>query len=196
MLTKAQILIALASLSVIVERTDIRAQAMQVSAETVDGTTDTANTANIADTADTTADNTDTASGDSTSETKDKDNKAKIRERLKDGIVRNRPDTTFERIIPWAFYLPLALAWLVTMSYILGVGCLKGKKFIFGSSQPTDEEVRMIDADSLHEISLESLSELNKLRGNDKLHYGEFMLTYYFLNWRTAFDTYDIFAQK
>ena len=159
------VLTTFVSQSVIFESTDIRVQALQVSAETVDGTTDTTdtvNTVNTANIADTTGNNTDTASGNSTSETEDKDNKAKIRERLKDGIVRNRRDTTFERIIPYAFYLPLALAWLITMGYILLVGAIKGCKFIFGSSQPTDAEVRMIDANSLHEISLESMSELNK----------------------------------
>ena len=156
---KAFIVIALASQSVNFERTDVRAQAIQVSAETVDGTTDAIDTAN---TANTTGNDTDTASGNSTSEMRYKINKAKIRERLKDGIVRNRRDTTFERIIPYAFYLPLALAWLITMGYILLVGAIKGCKFIFRSSQPTDAEVRMIDDNSLHEISLESMSELNK----------------------------------
>ena len=202
MLTKA-LLIGLTSQSSIFQRADIRAQAVQLSAETGDGTTDTTDIANFVDTAnttnfaDTTGNDTDIASGNSRSETKDRDIKAKIRERLKFGIVRNRRDTTFERTIPYIFYLPLALAWNISMNYLQAVGLFKCREMIKRSEQPTDEEVRKNDDNTIHEISMETLSELNKQReGESKLHYGEFMLTYYFLNLRTAFDTYDIFAQK
>lgn len=107
-----------------------------------------------------------------------------------------RDDTTFEKALQWIFYLPLSVAWFVVLSIFLVVTSYNLLRLLCKRTDIEEEDIAFVDSKSLNIITLATLDKYNKARGENKLSFGLFMQSYFFLNWRTDFEPDDVFSQK
>lgn len=108
-----------------------------------------------------------------------------------------RPDTKFEKVLPYTFYVPLSVVYLGIMFCTAIVTLYLGVVLLCQRGDPTEKQIESVDANSLNEITLSRLTELNKARDEDKhLRFGEVILVYTTLNLRTQFEADDVFSQK
>ena len=120
-----------------------------------------------------------------------------LKNKTKGYLMDLRPDTSFERVIPYTFYLPLSLFYLVIMCISAALTFFLAVTLICKKGDPTEKQIQTVDDNSLNEITLSRLCELNQARSEDShLGFGEVMIVYTFLNLRTQFEADDVFSQK
>ena len=118
----------------------------------------------------------------------------KINQQVNHWIWYDRDDTHFEKALQWIFYLPVSITWFVVLLITAVITSLTLLKLLCKRTDIEQEDIAYVDSKSLNIITLATLDKYNKARGENKLSFGLFMQSYFFLNWRTDFTPDDVFS--